>query len=288
MEGVNPQVVQGLLERALAEDLAETGDLTSQLIFASTDEAAGTFVAKDTGLLAGGPLLAPLFRLVDENIRILRLLPDGTPLTPGRSFCAVEGPTIGLLTAERTALNLLQRLSGIATKTRAFRDKVVNFPKVKIVDTRKTTPGLRAFEKYAVRVGGGYNHRFGLYDAVMIKDNHIAAAGGIRQAVERVRAGLGHTVKVEVEASDVYGAVEAARAGADIVMLDNMDPETLRRCVEKLPPTVIIEASGGITLDTIGHVVKSGVHVISVGALTHSAPALDLSFYIGNPEEALD
>jgi len=285
---VNPKLLDEVLERALVEDFGETGDVTSQAIFEPDATARGVFLAKDTGILAGGPLLERLYALVDPAVRIERLLPDGTPLGPGRRFCAVEGPVIALLSAERTALNLLQRLSGIATLTRAYRDKIANFPNVRIVDTRKTTPGLRALEKYAVRVGGGANHRFGLFDAVMIKDNHITAAGGIRPAIERVRQRIGHTVKIEVEVEDMVGAVEAARAGADIVMLDNMSPDMMRRCVDKLAGAVLVEASGGITLETIGHAVKSGVDVISVGALTHSARALDLSFDIvdGDGEES--
>ena len=282
---VNPIILDSIIERALLEDLGEQGDVTSQLIFDSDETAQGTFLSKDSGLLAGGPILERLFNKIDPEIQILRLLPDGTPLTPGRVFCSVEGPVISLLTAERTALNILQRLSGIATMARAFRDKISNFPQVMIVDTRKTTPGLRVLEKYAVRVGGGKNHRFGLSDTIMIKDNHIKAAGGIRQAVDKVRQKIGHTIKIEVEVVDMIGAVEAARAGAHIVMLDNMAPDMMRRCVEKLAGNVIVEASGGINLDTIGTVVKSGVDCISIGALTHSAKALDLSFYIGGAEE---
>ena len=282
---VNPIVLDSIIERALLEDLGESGDVTSQLIFDSDEHAQGTFLSKASGLLAGGPVLERLFTKVDPEIQITRLLPDGTPLNPGRVFCSVEGPVISLLTAERTALNILQRLSGIATMARAFREKISNFPGVMIVDTRKTTPGLRVLEKYAVRVGGGKNHRFGLFDTIMIKDNHIKAAGGIRQAVEKVRQKIGHTIKIEVEVEDMVGAVEAARAGADIVMLDNMAPDMMKRCVEKLAGNVIVEASGGINLETIGTVVKSGVDCISIGALTHSARALDLSFNIGEAEE---
>ena len=282
---VNPIVLSSIIERALLEDLGEQGCITSQLIFSNEEVSQGTFLSKSSGILAGGPVLERLFQMVDPSVKITRLLPDGTPLSPGRRFCSVEGPVISLLTAERTALNLLQRMSGIATLAHTFKEKISNFPKVKIVDTRKTTPGLRVLEKYAVRVGGGFNHRFGLFDTIMIKDNHIKAAGGIRQAIEKVRLQIGHTTKVEVEVEDMIGAVEAARAGADIVMLDNMAPEMMRRCVEKLAGNVTVEASGGINLDTIGAVVKSGIDCISIGALTHSAKALDLSFDIGEAAE---
>jgi len=275
---INPIHVEELLNRALAEDLGEVGDLTSQALFTADDTATGTFLAKQDGVLAGGPLLELLFAKVDPRISILRLLPDGTPLAPGRTFASVEGPTGSLLTAERTALNLIQRLSGIATLTKAFRDKIRNFPHCRVVDTRKTTPGLRALEKYAVRVGGGHNHRFGLYDAVMIKDNHIAACESITDAVFKVRSSVPHTVSIEVEVESIEQAREACSAGANVVLLDNMSPEAMREVLRALKGQAIFEASGGITLETIGNVVKSGVDCVSVGALTHSAPSLDLSF----------
>lgn len=285
MELVNDQALSVLLRRALDEDLGDTGDLTSQLAFDPDHASRGFFLAKADGLLAGGPLVERIYAILDPRLRVLRMLPDGTPLAPGRVFAAVEGPTASLLAAERTSLNFLQRLSGIATLTRAFRDKIRNFPKVRITDTRKTTPGLRALEKYAVRIGGGHNHRFGLFDAIMLKDNHLAAAGGLAAAVSRVRSRAPHTVCIEVEVETQAAALEAADAGADIVMLDNMDPDAMKRTVAALKGRVVTEASGGITLDTVGHVVKSGVDCISVGALTHSVRALDLSFEIGTPPE---
>lgn len=268
--------VDRLLHHALAEDLALSGDLTTNAVFASTDLSFGRIVARDPGRIAGIGMALRVFALLDEAVTSSILIHDGDEAARGATIAEVNGPTRALLTGERTCLNLLGHLSGIATATRDAVALVAGTG-ARIVDTRKTTPGLRAFEKYAVRCGGGGNHRFGLHDAVMIKDNHIAAAGSIGAAIAAVKAGVGHMVKIEVEIDRHDQIAEALAAGADVILLDNMSPEELTAAVALIDGAALTEASGGITAQTLGAVAASGVDVISMGALTHSAPRLDVA-----------
>ncbi len=265
-----------LIERALEEDLASAGDLTSESIFRPDHRSAARLVARQDGVIAGLNLASRVFHLMDDTIEIDAVSHDVANVRSGSELLRLTGRTRALLTAERTALNFLGRLSGIATLT-AHLVGLVEGTGVLIADTRKTTPTLRALEKYAVRMGGGSNHRFGLYDAVMIKDNHIAAAGGIGRAVAMVRARVGHTVKIEVEVETLDELRELLVVGADIVLLDNMSIPQLREAVEMVGEEMVTEASGGITEDTIRAVAETGVDVISVGALTHSAPNFDVA-----------
>ena len=265
-----------LIERAFDEDLASAGDLTSESIFGRDHRSSARLVARQNGVVAGLDLAARVFSLLDDGIEIGALTHDGSRVDAQSELMRLAGPTRSLLTAERTALNFLGRLSGIATLTAELVD-LVEGTGVLIADTRKTTPTLRALEKYAVRMGGGSNHRFGLYDAVMIKDNHIAAAGGIGRAVAMVRARVGHTVKIEVEVETLDELRELLVVGADIVLLDNMTIEELAEAVALVGEEMLTEASGGISRDTIRAVAETGVDVISVGALTHSAPNFDVA-----------
>lgn len=265
-----------LILRAFDEDLASAGDLTSESIFGPDHRSAARLVARQDGVVAGLGLAGRVFHLMDDTIEIETLAHDGDRVLAGADLLRLSGRTRPLLTAERTALNFLGRLSGIATLTAHLVD-LVDGTGVLIADTRKTTPTLRALEKYAVRMGGGSNHRFGLYDAVMIKDNHIAAAGGIGRAVAMVRARVGHTVKIEVEVETLDELRELLVVGADIVLLDNMSVSQLREAVAMVGEEMATEASGGITEDTIRAVAETGVDVISVGALTHSAPNFDVA-----------
>ncbi len=262
----------------LAEDLGR-GDVTTLLLVPPDLRGRGKIVAKAPGVLAGIPVAAEVFRLLDAGIRFDPQKGDGDELAPGQVVAELEGPLAAILGAERLALNLLQRLSGIATLTRAYVRAVAG-TKAKILDTRKTTPGLRALEKYAVRVGGGQNHRFGLFDGILIKDNHIAAVGGVAEAVRRAKAGAPHHLKVEVEVRDLAELEAALSAGADLILLDNMDEATIREAVRLAGGRVPLEASGNMTLKRVRGVAEAGVDYISVGALTHSAPALDLSLEV--------
>jgi nicotinate-nucleotide pyrophosphorylase (carboxylating) len=259
----------------LTED-AGSGDLTSEAIFSSDQAGRARFIAKGTFVCAGmGAVAAEVFRACHPGITCTAVA-DGTRVKEGDVLLTAAGPVVDLLRAERVALNLVQRLSGIATLTARFVDRVAPLP-VKIVDTRKTTPGLRLLEKYAVRVGGGFNHRFNLADGILIKDNHIAACGSIAQAVRRVRQRVPHTLKIEVETETLEQVEECLAAGVDIIMLDNMTPELMRQAVSLVNGRALIEASGGITLDNVRAVAETGVNLISIGALTHSAPACDIS-----------
>ncbi len=262
----------------LAEDLGR-GDVTTLLLVPPDLRGRGKIVAKAPGVLAGIGVAAEVFRLLDAGIRFDPKKGDGDELAPGQVVAELEGPLAAILGAERLALNLLQRLSGIATLTRAYVRAVAG-TKAKILDTRKTTPGLRALEKYAVRVGGGQNHRFGLFDGILIKDNHIAAVGGVAEAVRRAKAGAPHHLKVEVEVRDLAELEAALSAGADLILLDNMDESTIREAVRLAGGRVPLEASGNMTLKRVRRVAEAGVDYISVGALTHSAPALDLSLEV--------
>lgn len=261
---------------ALIEDIGH-GDITTQYALGNAQvQAIGTFLAKQNGVLSGIPVALEVLRQVDSRLECTSHLEDGAILQPGTEIMVVKGKASSLLTAERVALNFLQRLSGIATKTAHFV-ALVEGTKARIVDTRKTTPNLRALEKYAVRCGGGRNHRFGLYDAVMIKDNHIAVAGGLRQAVEQVFESVPHTMSITVECDSLAQVEEALEVGVDIILLDNMTPEQLVEAVELIAGQANTEASGGVNEETVKEIAQSGVDFISVGALTHSAPALDIS-----------
>ena len=268
--------VDRLLNHALAEDLAINGDLTTNAVFGPTDRSSGRIVARAPGRIAGIAMALRVFSLLDDAVTSSILINDGNEADSGATIAEGNGPTRALLTGERTCLNLLGHLSGIATATRDAVALVAG-TEARIVDTRKTTPGLRAFEKYAVRCGGGGNHRFGLHDAVMIKDNHIAAAGSIAAAVAAVKAGVGHTVKIEVEVDRQDQIPEALEAGADVILLDNMTPQELAAAVALIGGVALTEASGGITAQTLRAVAASGVDIISMGALTHSAPRLDVA-----------
>jgi len=263
---------------ALEEDLGERAtDITTQSVVDPELKGEAVIVARQAGVLSGADVAARVFKLMRPPCEYRVLLADGSLVQPGGEVARVTGPLASLLTAERTALNFLQRLSGIATATRRYADALEPYPNVALLDTRKTTPGLRFLERAAVRAGGGHNHRDGLWDAILIKDNHVAAAGGVRQAIERARRS-GMPVEVEVENLDQL--YEALTAGAEIVLLDNMSPELMRRAVEITGGRAKLEASGGMTLDGAVAAAKAGVDRISVGALTHSAPALDLSLEV--------
>ncbi len=266
---------EDVVRDALREDLGAAGDLTSDAIVPSGARAVATLVARRAGTLAG---LAPAllaFRLLDDGIAIDAERADGDGLTAGATIATVAGSACAILAAERTALNLLSHLSGIATLTAAYVAAAAPRPAA-IVCTRKTTPGLRALEKYAVRAGGGENHRFGLYDAILIKDNHVAIAGGVAAAIGAARAHVGHLVKIEVEVDDLVQLREALDAGADVVLLDNMSVETLAEAVRINAGRARLEASGSVSLDNVAAIAATGVDLISVGRLTHSAPALDI------------
>jgi nicotinate-nucleotide pyrophosphorylase (carboxylating) len=272
-------MVEDAVRAALLEDWGRAGDITAQATLAPDTRARAVIAARQPGVLAGLDLTATAFRFADPSISIETLLDDGARLTPGDIAMRIEGPARGVLSAERVALNFLGHLSGVASATARFADLVAH-TKARIVCTRKTTPGLRAFEKYAVRCGGGANHRFGLDDAILIKDNHIAVAGGVRAAIEAARAFAGHLVKVEVEVDTLAQLEEALAARPDVVMLDNMAPDTLRKAVAIADGAVTLEASGGVNLDTVAAIAETGVDLISVGWITHSAPVLDLGLDI--------
>ncbi|WP_159585590.1 carboxylating nicotinate-nucleotide diphosphorylase [Chelativorans xinjiangense] len=264
-----------LVHSALAEDLGRAGDLTGDAVVPAGLHAEMTFVARQPGVIAGFDLAALAFRLMDPAIALRIARPDGSAVDAGEAIAIVSGPARGLLSAERTALNFLCHLSGIATAT-AVMVEAVKGHKAKIVCTRKTTPGLRAVEKYAVRAGGGSNHRFGLDDAILIKDNHIAIAGGVHSAVERARAHAGHMVKIEVEVDTLDQLEEALSLRVDAVLLDNMTPDELAHAVRLVGGRAVTEASGRITPETASAIAASGVDLISVGWITHSAPVLDI------------
>lgn len=269
-------IVDDLLRRALAEDLGTAGDLTSEATLPPDLRVRADLIARDAGVIAGLDFSLRTFGLVDSIIATEAFVDDGDLVEAGTVVARVIGPARGVLTAERTALNLLGHLSGIATAT-ADLVRLVEGTGARIADTRKTTPGLRALEKYAVRMGGGSNHRFGLHDAVLVKDNHLAAAGGIRPALEQVRERVGHLVKIEVEVTSLGQLAELLEVGADVVLLDNMDPETMAGAVRMVDGRMVTEASGGITRETVRAVAESGVDLISVGWITHSAPRLDVA-----------
>ena len=268
-------MLEPLVRAALLEDLGRAGDLTTDAIVPRNQRATTVLAARQPGVVAGLDLAILAFRLIDQDVAISVQRGDGSMVAAGDVVATVSGPARAILTAERTALNFLSRLSGIATATRAIVDAVAEH-KAQIVCTRKTTAGLRAIEKYAVRAGGGSNHRFGLDDAVLIKDNHIAVAGGIRPAIERVRSSVGHLVKIEIEVDTLAQLEEALELAPDAVLLDNMTLDELHRAVAMVAGRAITEASGRITAATAPTVAATGVDLISIGWLTHSAPILDI------------
>ena len=267
-----------LLDLALAEDIGG-GDITSALTVSAGRRAQGTILAKAPGVISGLEVAGEVFRRVDPATSFTSLVADGDTVVPMTPIAAIEGSARSLLAAERVALNLLQRLSGVATITARYV-AAVRGTRARIVDTRKTTPGLRSLEKAAVRHGGGHNHRFGLTDGVLIKDNHLAAIGGtnrVTSAVSLARQGAPHTLRVEIEVTTLDELAQALEAGADSVLLDNMDVAALQEAVTLADGRALLEASGGVTLETVAAIAATGVDLISVGALTHSAPALDIS-----------
>jgi len=291
--GANQGIVQSLLfpggflsaleiddavTRALAEDLGRAGDVTSIATIPETTTARAVVVARKGGTIAGLPLLAACFTRLAPDISITAKARDGDTVAAGTALMTIEGPARAVLSSERAALNFLGHLSGIATATAAFVRKA---GKTRICCTRKTTPGLRALEKYAIRCGGGFNHRFGLDDAILIKDNHVAVAGGIRPVLERARAAAGHLVKIEIEVDSIDQLKEVLASGlADVVLLDNFDVATMKQAVAMVAGKLVIEASGGITLDSIADIAATGVDYASSGALTHSSPSLDVALDI--------
>lgn len=268
-------MIEAPVRAALLEDLGRAGDLTTDAIVPASAWAETALVARQPGIVAGLDAAALAFRLVDPLIEIAIERPDGSRLAPGDRIAVITGPARGMLTAERTVLNFLGHLSGVATAT-ATLVAAVQGHKARICCTRKTLPGLRSLQKYAVRAGGGVNHRFGLDDAVLIKDNHVAAAGGVAPAIRAARAGVGHLVKIEVEVDSLDQLDEALGEGTDAVLLDNMGPEMLAEAVRRIAGRAIAEASGRITPATAGAIAASGVDLISAGWLTHSAQVLDI------------
>jgi nicotinate-nucleotide pyrophosphorylase (carboxylating) len=268
-------VVDAAVAAALAEDLGLAGDITSEATVAADARAAAVVGARNDGVVAGIDLVERTFRSLDPHAAIDIAATDGGCVASGAAIARVIGNARALLAAERTAMNFLGHLSGIATLTRRYVERIKG-TKARIIDTRKTTPGLRALEKHAVLVGGGLNHRFGLFDAILIKDNHIVAAGGIGPALRRARANAGHMVKIEIEVTTLSELDEALAFGPDALLLDNMAPAQLKAAVTAVAGRAVTEASGGVTLDTVRQIAETGVDLISVGALTHSAPTLDV------------
>lgn len=294
---LNMLEVEKIVRRALEEDIG-TGDITTTLTIPPGSISHAKIIAKEPGVIAGLHVAALVFELVARSygsniplkvtspadsevsrVRFRASMLDGSEVNAGDTIAEIEGDTAVILTGERTALNFLQRMSGIATKTSRLV-KLIAHTKAHVVDTRKTTPGMRMLEKYAVRVAGGQNHRFGLYDAILIKDNHILAAGGIEKAIRAARAGVPHTMKIEVEADTLEQVRQALDAKADMILLDNMSLDTLKQAVTMCSGRALTEASGGVTEETIARIAETGVDLISVGALTHSIKALDLSLDI--------
>ena len=268
-------MTEPIVRAALLEDLGRAGDLTTDSIIGPEATATVRLVAREPGVLAGIDLAALAWDLVDPGIAVDVHLRDGSRLEPGSAIATATGPARGLLTGERVALNFLGHLSGVATGTARIADAIAH-TRAKVADTRKTIPGLRALQKYAVRCGGGVNHRFGLDDAVLIKDNHIAVAGGVRAAVEAARANAGHLVKIEVEVDDLAMLAELLELRVDAVLLDNMTPDRLRRAVAMVDGRMLTESSGRVTAETVVPVAEAGVDLISIGALTHSVTVLDI------------
>ncbi|PPC88581.1 MAG: nicotinate-nucleotide diphosphorylase (carboxylating) [Hyphomicrobium sp.] len=273
--GLPEPLVEAAVRAALAEDLGLQGDITTNATVSATARAEAVIAARTDGVIAGLQLAEAAFRALDPNVQFEIVTQDATKATAGSVIARVNGQARAILTAERVALNYMGRLSGIATLTRRYVDTVAG-THVKIVDTRKTTPGLRAFEKYAVRCGGGQNHRTGLFDAILIKDNHIVAARGLSNAISAAQAAAGHMVKIEVEVDTLEQLDDVLKHKVDAILLDNMTPAQLKQAVKMIAGRAIAEASGGVSLSTVRAIAESGVDMISIGALTHSAPVLDL------------
>jgi nicotinate-nucleotide pyrophosphorylase (carboxylating) len=272
------QFLNQLIDMALAEDIG-AGDITTDYLVPCDSQGQGIIVAKEDIVLAGLDIAKMVFQRLDPNIHFQSAYQDGAEIACGETVLSLEGRLRALLTAERPALNFLQHLSGIATQVRTYVKALKN-SRVKLVDTRKTTPGWRVLEKYAVRMGGAHNHRMGLFDGVLIKDNHIAACGGIQQAVAEARKHISHLIKIEVEVSNLAGILDALKSKADVIMLDNMDIAQIREAVSAIRNRAIVEVSGGVTLKHLTALARTGVDLISVGAMTHSARAVDLSMRI--------
>jgi len=275
---LNWEKVDLIIENALREDLG-SGDVTTDAIFSAADTCEALIIAKEEGVIAGIPIAKRVFQKLDPEVVFAQELKDGKHVKPGDTILEIKGLVRAVLSGERLALNLLQRMSGIATVTSKYVEAISGY-RTEILDTRKTAPGLRVLDKYAVSVGGGQNHRIGLYDAVLIKDNHIDFAGSISKAIEIVRDKYKTRFKVEVETSNLHEVREALEAGADIIMLDNMSVKMMKEAVSIINRKAITEASGGITLDTVRESAETGVDFISVGAITHSSPALDIGLYM--------
>ncbi|MFD1610169.1 carboxylating nicotinate-nucleotide diphosphorylase [Oceanobacillus luteolus] len=275
---MNQLKLKKMLESFLLEDIGDN-DLTSNSIFPIEQQGKGIFISKEDGIIAGLEIIQVAYHLLDPQIEVKLHFADGDRVNQGDTIAEAFGPVRPILTGERVILNLLQRMSGIATLTKTCVE-TLNDPSIQICDTRKTTPGLRMLEKYAVTVGGGKNHRNGLYDGVMIKDNHISYCGSITKAVERVRESVGHMVNIEVETETRDEVLEAVEANADVIMFDNRKPEEVREFAKLVPPQIITEASGGINLSNLASYANTGVRYISLGALTHSVIALDISLQV--------
>ena len=275
---MNRLFIRQLLQQALLEDIGPR-DITTELLFDADAEIQAVLIAKAAGRIAGLLVVEEIFRLLDDRVRLIPLVSEGNDVDAGTPLATIRGSARAVLSAERVALNLLQRMSGIATATRDVVRLTTPY-RVQIADTRKTPPGLRLLDKYAVALGGGVNHRFGLYDAVLIKDTHIAAAGSITEAVRRIRQGIGHVTKIQVEVETLEQVKEALALDIDALLLDNMAPDTLRQAVALARGRVVTEASGGITPDNIREYAATGVDVISLGWLTHSVKALDISLKV--------
>ncbi|MDD5284404.1 MAG: carboxylating nicotinate-nucleotide diphosphorylase [Desulfuromonadaceae bacterium] len=271
-------MIERLIEQALLEDIF-TGDITTKALLPQRCPAEARLIAKEDLVVAGVIIAGRVFARLDPDVIFNPRHPDGESVPKGTVLATVSGNAADLLMGERVALNLLQRMCGIATLTLRFVE-AVSGTKARIVDTRKTTPGLREIEKYAVRIGGGINHRTGLYDGVLIKENHIIAAGGITEAIRRARAYIPHTLKIEIETETLTQVDEALTAGADIIMLDNMNLDEMRSAVATVNGRALVEASGGVNLDTVRAIAETGVDIISVGALTHSPRAMDISMLL--------
>ncbi len=272
---LSPLIIDKVVSRALREDFGDAGDITTAATIPANATSTAIIAARKSGVIAGIDLALAAFRLVDPAVRISIEKDDGARVETGDIVLGIEGTARSILSAERVALNFLGHLSGVATATAALVDSIKG-TKAKITCTRKTTPGLRAFEKHAVRCGGGHNHRFGLYDAVMIKDNHIAASGGIANALRAARAAAGHMVKIEIEVDGLAQLTQALDEGADVVLLDNMSTDDLKKAVAINNGRAVLEASGNVTVETVRAIAETGIDVISSGWITHSAPGLDL------------
>ncbi len=271
-------IIRKTIENALDEDIG-SGDVTTASILTGEETGVAVAVAKGTMTVAGIDIFKEVFLIGDPNARFDQSTVDGQEASPGEVLLEISGSLSNILTAERTALNLFQRMCGIATLVRQYVEEIKG-TRARILDTRKTMPGLRMLDKYAVRVGGGFNHRIGLYDGILIKENHVEAAGGISAAVERARKGVPHTLKIEVETRNVEEVKEAVSCGVDIIMLDNMNLDEMKKAVDLIKGKALVEASGNVRLNTVRKIAECGVDYISVGAITHSAPASDISLLV--------